>query len=280
MLPLTEYLEIAAHAARTGAAVLNSYRAQPNSLVIDFKGRYDLVSQADRESEKAVIEILENGAPGLGIIAEESGGSSRGPATWHIDPLDGTTNYLHGIGHFAVSIGLVAHAGTIDPTGQTLESDTPVLGVIYDPTRQEIFTGLKGVGAWCNGHRIQHSGVKQLEHALIATGIPISEFDDLDAYLKVIKDVVLATRGIRRNGAAALDLAWLACGRVDGYFEEKLKTWDIAAGTVIAQEAGALVTDPLDEFSSWPASGRLVAAGPCIHGALSAIYRTHMQHSS
>lgn len=279
MLPMTEFLEVAVRAAHAGAAVLNSYQAQPNSLVIDFKGRYDLVSQADRESEKAVIEILDNATPGLGIIAEESGGASRGPATWHIDPLDGTTNYLHGIGHFAVSIGLVAHAGTVDPTGQVLTADTPVLGVVYDPTREEIFTGLRGVGAWCNGHRIQQSGVKHLEHALIATGIPVYEFEHIDAYLKVIKDVVLTTRGIRRNGAAALDLAWLACGRVDGYFEEKLKTWDIAAGTVIAQEAGALVTDPLDEFCSWPASGRLVAAGPDIHGALSAIYRTHMQTS-
>lgn len=277
MLPLTEYLETAVQAAHAGAAVLKNYRSSPSSLVIDFKGRNDLVSQADRESEQAVIEILRAGAPELAIIAEESGGQSAGAATWHIDPLDGTTNYLHGIGHFAVSIGLVAHAGTQDPTGQVLQADTPVLGVIYDPIREEIFTGLRGVGAWCNGHRIQHSRVKLLENALIAAGIPVRELDQIDDYMNVIKDVVMCTRGIRRQGAAALDLAWVACGRVDGYFEEKLSTWDIAAGVVIAQEAGAQVSDPLEPDAAWPASGRLVAAGPRIHDALVAIYRSHMK---
>lgn len=280
MLPLTEYLETAVQAAHAGAAILNSYRSAPSSLVIDFKGRNDLVSQADRESEQAVIEILRAGTPALGIIAEESGGQPAGAATWHIDPLDGTTNYLHGIGHFAVSIGLVAHAGTQDPTGQILEADTPVLGVIYDPSREEIFTGLRGVGAWCNGHRIQHSGVKQMGNALIAAGIPVRELDQIDAYMNVIKDVVLCTRGIRRNGAAALDLAWVACGRVDGYFEEKLSTWDIAAGVVIASEAGARVSDPLDPDAAWPAAGRLVAAGPGIHDALVSIFRAHMQSAA
>lgn len=277
MLPLTEYLEIAVNAAHAGAAILNNYRTTPGNLVIDFKGRNDLVSQADRESEKAVIEILQAGTPELGIIAEETGGRAKGPATWHIDPLDGTTNYLHGIGHYAVSIGLVAHAGTKDPTGHVLQADTPVLGVVYDPIREEIFTGLRGVGAWCNSKRIQHSGVQQLEHALIAAGMPVRELDQISEYLDVVKDVVLSTRGIRRQGAAALDLAWVACGRVDGYFEEKLQTWDVAAGVVIAQEAGAIVSDPLDESAVWPASGRLVAASPAIHGALSAIYRSHMQ---
>lgn len=276
MLPLTKHLELAVQAAHAGAAVLNSYRAQPGDLIIDFKGRNDLVSQADRESEQAVIEVLRNATPTYGIIAEESGGHSGDTATWHIDPLDGTTNYLHGIGHFAVSIGLVAHAGTQDAMGQVLTADTPVLGVIYDPTREEIFTALRGVGAWCNGHRIQLSKASQLEQSLIATGIPVRDFTDLDAYLRVIKDVVLCTRGIRRNGAAALDLAWLACGRVDGYFEQNLMSWDIAAGTVIAQEAGALVTDPLDETLIWPHKGRLVAAGAHIHAALCAIYRSHM----
>lgn len=279
MLPLTDYLQTAVRAAHAGAAILNAYRTSPNSLVIDFKGRNDLVSQADRESEQAIIEILRNGAPSCGIIAEETGGHADGPATWHIDPLDGTTNYLHGIGHFAVSIGLVGHAGTVDPTGQVLEADTPILGVIYDPSREEIFTGIRGVGAWCNGHRIQHSGARQLSNTLIAAGIPVRELEHIDAYMNVIKDVVLCTRGIRRHGAAALDLAWVACGRVDGYFEEKLSTWDIAAGVVIAQEAGAVVSDPLDPQASWPASGRLVAAGSEIHDALVSIYSSHMQHT-
>jgi len=278
MLPLSDYLEIAVNAAHAGAAILKNYQSAPGSLIIDFKGRYDLVSQADRESEKAIIEILQSGTPELGIIAEESGGMQQGLATWHIDPLDGTTNYLHGIGHFAVSIGLVAHAGTMDPTGKILEADTPVLGVIYDPVREEIFTAMRGVGAWRNGQRIQHSGVKNLENSLIAVGIPVKEFENIDSYMMIIKDVVLSTRGIRRQGAAALDLAWVACGRVDGYFEEKLNTWDIAAGVIIAQESGAIVSDPLNEHAPWPAAGRLVAASPAIHGSLSAIYRSHMQN--
>lgn len=276
MLPLSDYLETAVRAAHAAASVLQQRRASPADLIIDHKGRNDLVSQADRESEAVVMEILRRETPDLGLIGEESGGQSGAMATWHIDPLDGTTNYLHGLGHYAVSIGLIAHAGCIDALGEPVAADTPVLGVVYDPNREEMFTAMQGVGAWCNGHRIQHAGASQLKDALIATGIPGRDFSYLDAYLAALKDVVLNCRGVRRQGSAALDLAWVACGRVDGYWEQGLSTWDIAAGTVIAREAGAVVIDPFDQNANWPARGRLVACAPGIVDELAAIVQTHM----
>lgn len=276
MLPLSDYLETAVRAAHAAASILQQHRAAPSGLVIDHKGRNDLVSQADRESEAVVMDILRHETPQLGLIGEESGGHRGQFATWHIDPLDGTTNYLHGVGHYAVSIGLVAHPGCQDAMGNELLVDTPVLGVVYDPNREEMFTAMHGVGAWCNGHRIHHSGAAQLKDALIATGIPGRDFRYLDAYLAALKDVVLNCRGVRRQGSAALDLAWVACGRVDGYWEQGLSTWDLAAGTVIAREAGALVVDPFNRDASWPEQGRLVAGAPDIVAELAAIVHAQM----
>ena len=154
MLNLSELLETALNAAREGAAILQAYAHQRADLVIDHKGRNDLVSQADRESEAAIIEILAGQTPEFGIVAEETGGERRGIATWYIDPLDGTTNYLHGIPHWAVSIALVAHAGTRDEVGRELAAEAPVVAVVYDPSKEELFTAMHGVGAWLNEHRI------------------------------------------------------------------------------------------------------------------------------
>ncbi|MFW8565203.1 inositol monophosphatase family protein [Orrella sp. 11846] len=277
MPSLTDCLNLATQAARAGAAVLRDFQKQPDSLIIDFKGRNDLVSQADRQSEKVIIETLRQGTPNMAIIAEESGAVSGKHATWHIDPLDGTTNYLHGLGYFAVSIGLMAHAGSTDASGNILTEDTPILGVVYDPTREEMFTAIRGEGAFLNGQPIQQSNVQSLDHALIAAGIQVRRPEDLEAYLRIIHDLAQSSRGIRRFGAAALDLAWLACARVDGYVEEKLESWDVVAGTVIAREAGALVSDPLLPEDNWPKAGRVVASGPTLHDQLIAFYRQHMQ---
>jgi len=277
MLPYAKYLDVAVRAAHAGAAVLQRHRLSRANLVIDHKGRNDLVSQADREAEQAVIDILQSETPELGIIGEESGGMRGEFATWYVDPLDGTTNYLHGMEHYAVSIGLVAHAGAPDAMGEPLAHDQPVVGVVYDPSREELFTALQGVGTWLNGHRIKRPDVKDLGQALIATGIPVRTFDYLDQYLSTLKELVLNTRGIRRQGSAALDLCWLAAGRVDAYWEQGIQSWDVAAGTVIAREAGAQVTDPYDRQAPWPETGRILACAPGIEQALLDLILPHMQ---
>lgn len=279
MLPYTQYLDVAVRAAHAGASVLQRHRLSRANLVIDQKGRNDLVSQADREAEEAVIEILRAETPALGIIGEESGGAVGEQATWYVDPLDGTTNYLHGMEHYAVSIGLVAHAGTPDAMGNELANDQPIVGVIYDPSREELFTGLTGVGAWLNGHRIERKDVQDLSQALIATGIPVRTFEYLDQYLGALKDLVLNTRGLRRQGSAALDLCWLAAGRVDAYWEQGIQGWDVAAGTAIARAAGALVSDPYDRQASWPARGRILACAPGIEQALLQLILPHMKNA-
>jgi myo-inositol-1(or 4)-monophosphatase len=262
MFPLSDYLDVAVRAAHAGAAILQHHRTAPNDLVIDHKGRNDLVSQADRESEQVVIEILRQANPQIGLIGEESGGARGAELTWYVDPLDGTTNYLHGVGHYAVSIGLIAHAGAADAMGNPLLVDTPILGVIYDPNREEMFTGMHGVGAWCNGHRIQMAALSNLADALIGIGIPMRDFSYIDPYLAALKEILLRSRGVRRQGSAALDLAWVACGRINAYWEQGIAPWDVAAGTVIAREAGAWVNDPYNSQASWPQSGRVLAIPP------------------
>jgi len=280
MLPYSKYLDVAVRAAHAAAAVLQRHRLSRANLVIDHKGRNDLVSQADREAETVIKEILQSQTPELGLIGEESGGQQGELATWYVDPLDGTTNYLYGMEHYAVSIGLVAHAGAPDPIGQTLSSDQPIVGVVYDPNREEMFTALQGVGAWLNGHRIHGSATKDVSQALIATGIPVRSFEYLDEYLAALKSLVLNTRGVRRQGSAALDLCWLAAGRVDAYWEQGIEPWDVAAGTVIAREGGAHVTDPYDHLASWPARGRILGCAPGIEQALLDLIMPHMRDAT
>lgn len=277
MLPYSEFLDVAVRAAHAGAAVLQAHRAHRDRLVIDKKGRNDLVSQADREAEAAVFEILKTDTPNLGLIGEETGGTRGEQATWYVDPLDGTTNYLHGSPHYAVSIGLIAHAGALDALGQPLAHDMPMVGVVYDPNREEMFTALHGVGAWLNGHRIHCTEVTQVSDALVATGIPVRTFAYLDQYLVALKDLVLNTRGIRRQGSAALDLCWLAAGRVDAYWEQGIQAWDVAAGCAIARAAGARVSDPYDSQASWPEAGRVLGCAPGIEQQLLDLVRPPMQ---
>ncbi|MGP1615348.1 MAG: inositol monophosphatase family protein, partial [Pollutimonas bauzanensis] len=217
-------------AAHAGAAILQSYAHNRAELVIDKKMRNDLVSQADREAELAVIEILRERTPQLGIVAEESGGQTSGAATWYIDPLDGTTNFLHGIPQYAVSIALIAHAGALIEGDTPLQHDTPVIGVIYDPNREELFTAMHGVGAWLNERRINCSQTELLSESVVATGFPFRDFSFAEQYMPTLDYAINNTRGVRRLGAAALDLAWVACGRYDGYWERGLNVWDIAAG--------------------------------------------------
>ena len=279
MFNLSELLETALNAAREGAAILQAYAHQRADLVIDHKGRNDLVSQADRESEAAIIEVLAAQSPEFGIVAEESGGERRGIATWYIDPLDGTTNYLHGIPHWAVSIALVAHAGTKDEVGRELAAETPVVAVVYDPSKDELFTAMHGVGAWLNEHRINCSRSMSLQESLLGTGLPFRDFSFTDLYLPMLADAIESSRGVRRVGAASLDMAWVACGRFDGYWEMGLAPWDLAAGTLLVREAGGIVEDMLG-IQAWPRDGNVVAGNRHIQPLLSDMVLPHLKRRS
>jgi myo-inositol-1(or 4)-monophosphatase len=275
-LDLAGAVDAAVCAAHAGAALLQSYAHNRANLVIDRKSRNDLVSQADREAEAAIIAVLKERTPGLGIVAEETGGQTSGPATWYIDPLDGTTNYLHGIPQYAVSIALVAHAGTRVAPGETAAEDTPVIGVVYDPCREELFTGMRGVGAWLNGHRIACSRAAGLDDAVIGTGFPFRDFSFYDEYMPMLHEAIQRVRGVRRNGSAALDLAWVACGRYDAYWEMRLAPWDVAAGTVIVREAGGVCTD-LYQREPWPIGGNVIAGNPAMHRQLRELIAPHLK---
>ncbi len=274
-IDLCAAIDAAVTAAHAGAAILQSYAHHRADLVIDRKARNDLVSQADREAEAAIIQELKARTPKFGIVAEETGGKAQGAATWYIDPLDGTTNFLHDIPHYAVSIALIAHAGTSMLADQTLAEDTPVIGVVYDPCREELFTAVYGVGAWLNGRRISCSRTQTIEDAVLATGFPFRDFSFAAQYMPMLHDAINRARGVRRMGAAALDLAWTACGRYDGYWEMGLAPWDVAAGTLILREAGGACSD-MHKQDPWPIGGRVVAGNPAIERALHEMIAPHL----
>jgi len=274
-LDLVAALDAAATAAHAGAAVLRAYSHNRADLVIDRKARNDLVSQADREAEQAVIAELRARTPDFGIVAEETGGATAGRATWYIDPLDGTTNFLHGIPQYAVSIALIAHAGTEVAPGQIVDVDTPVVAAIYDPCREELFNALYRTGAWLNGHRISCSRTPTLSDAVLATGFPFRDFSFADQYMPTLHKAIDATRGVRRLGAAALDLAWTAAGRYDGYWEMGLAPWDVAAGTLIVREAGGVAED-MYGVDPWPIGGYVIAGNPAVAQALKEMIAPHL----
>jgi myo-inositol-1(or 4)-monophosphatase len=268
-------LDAAVTAAHTAAAILQTHALHRVELVVDFKTRNDLVSQADRDAERAIIDTLQARTPDIGIIAEESGGERGTTATWFIDPLDGTTNFLSGIPHYAVSIALIGHAGC-RPDGHTpLPQDTPLIGVIYDPNREELFSSLYGLGAWLNGRRIYCSGTTRLDQSVIATGLPFRDFSFEAQYMPGLQDAIHQTRGIRRLGSAALDLAWTACGRYDGYWEMGLAPWDVAAGTALVRAAGG-ICDDIHHQEPWPESGYVYAGNPHVAPALDALIARHL----
>ena len=275
-LPLSDCLDAAVTAAHAAAAILQAYSTNRDELVIAKKNRNDLVSQADREAEQAIIEILRERTPDFGIVAEESGGQTSGAASWYIDPLDGTTNFLHGIPQYAVSIALIAHEGAIADGDTGLTQDTPVIGVVYDPNREELFTAMHGVGAWLNGHRISCSQTEQLSESVLGSGFPFRDFSFADQYMPTLHTAINTTRGVRRLGAAALDLAWVACGRYDGYWEMGLAPWDVAAGTVIVREAGGICED-MHHRDPWPIKGYVYAGNSHTAPALDAMIQPHLK---
>lgn len=274
-IDLGRALDAAVQAAHAGAAVLQAHAHNRADLVIDFKARNDLVSQADREAEAAIVDVLRELTPQFGIVAEESGGAVAGAATWYIDPLDGTTNFLHAHPHYAVSIALVAHTGASVSVDEILAQDAPVVAVVYDPSKEELFTAVHGGGAWLNGHRIACSRTAVLGDALLATGFPVVDFSIMDPFMGSLREAITVTRGVRRNGAASLDLAWVACGRFDGYWEFRLKPWDVAAGTLLVREAGGHVDDMFGR-DAWPVHGDVVASSAAIAPAFLGLLEPHL----
>lgn len=242
-------INIAVQAARQAGAIILRSMGRLDTLTVQTKAPNDFVTEIDLKAERAIIETIRKAHPDHAILAEESGTHSSGDSDveWIIDPLDGTTNFVHGFPAFGVSIG-IAEKGRLTH------------GVVYDPLREELYTGVRGRGALLNDRRIRVSNRPGLKNALIGTGFPFRETDDFDAYMGMFRAITLRTAGVRRAGAAALDLAWTAAGRLDGFFELNLNPWDIAAGTLLIEEAGGLASD-ITGSTGWPISGGNIVAG-------------------
>ncbi|MBZ0216918.1 MAG: inositol monophosphatase [Fimbriimonadaceae bacterium] len=233
-MPSSALINVMVQAARKAGRGLSRDFGEVEQLQISVKGPGDFVSAADLKAEEVLIEELQRVRPGYGILAEESGAIAGADKThrWIIDPLDGTTNFLHGFPFFAISIGL--------------ERDGEIVaGVIYNPVTDELFTAEKGSGAFLNDRRIRVAGRNKLVESMITCGVPHHGRGDHPLFLKQLAAVMPRVSGIRRTGSAALDLAYLAAGRVDGYWEAGLSTWDMAAGIIILREAGGTITDEI-----------------------------------
>ena len=242
-------------AARRAGAVLGRNFNKREKLIVESKSHNDFVSSADLAAEKAIIEVIHKHHPDHAIHAEESGIQGNSDHVWIIDPLDGTTNYLHGFPIFAVSIGLQIN-GRLEHA------------VVYDPMREELFSASRGQGALLDGHKIRVSGIKDLQGALVGTGIPYRDAnEDMKPYLKMLSKVAKNTSGIRRPGAASLDLCYVASGRLDAFWETGLAPWDLAAGTLIIREAGGIVSG-LDGTENHLECGHVLAGTPRIYRGL------------
>ncbi|MFZ2266952.1 MAG: inositol monophosphatase family protein [Azonexus sp.] len=260
-------LNIAIKAARRAGQIINRASNDVDLLKVTAKQQNDFVTEVDKFAEAAIIETLQEAYPGYGILAEESGQSAGGDSEyeWIIDPLDGTTNFIHGVPQYAVSIAL-AKNGIVDQA------------VVYDVNRNDLFTASKGAGAFLNERRIRVSKRLRLEGSLLGTGFPYREFDKIDTYLEIFKELAQKTAGMRRPGAAALDLAYVACGRFDGFWEFGLSPWDMAAGTLLISEAGGLVSD-LRGDNKYLETGNLVAGTPKVFAPLLKIIESKLAES-
>lgn len=259
-------LTMALRAARKAGEIIERALERVDIIPIEEKGRNDYVSEVDRKSEQEIIFNLKKAYPDHGFLGEESGhtGNLTSDYQWIIDPLDGTTNFLHAIPHFAVSIACV-YKGNLQH------------GVVYDPVKREEFTASRGKGAALNGRRMRVTARRNLDGSLIGTGIPFNGFalDHIDAYLGCLKEVASQTAGIRRQGSAALDLAYVAAGRYDGFWEMNLKQWDIAAGVLLIKEAGGMVSD-FKGGADYLDYGHIVAASPKVFKPLLQIVGKHL----
>ena len=241
-------LNIAIRAARSAGNVIIRNLDRLDGLAIHTKDRNDFVTEVDQKAEQEIIYTLRKAFPDHGILAEESGLREGNDYQWIIDPLDGTTNFLHGFPQFAVSIAL-RHKGRLEH------------GVVYDPLRQELFTATRGAGAMLNDRRLRVTKRNSLDGALLGTGFPFKSQQHLETYLDMFRALFPNTAGIRRPGSAALDLAYVAAGRLDGFWEIGLNIWDMAAGVLLIQEAGGISSDFLGGHNHLE-SGNLVAGNP------------------
>ena len=240
-------LNTAVKAARKAGTIITRASFDVDKLTIRAKQKNDFVSEVDHAAEEAIIGVLRDAYPTHGFLAEESGFHDKEAENlWVIDPLDGTTNFLHGVPQYCVSIAL-------------LVKGVPTQAVVFDVNRNELFTATKGVGAYLNDRRIRVSKTDRFEGALVGTGFPFKQVESIDNYLRMLKNVMMSASGVRRPGAAALDLAWVACGRMDAFWELGLSPWDMAAGALLIREAGGLVGD-LDGNEGFLETGRIAAA--------------------
>ncbi|MEP7207332.1 MAG: inositol monophosphatase family protein [Casimicrobiaceae bacterium] len=251
------FLDAAIEAARAAGEVIVRGAPGRGELTIERKKANDFVSTIDKGAERAIIEVLRSHYPGHAFHAEESGNSGDTASsgfTWIIDPLDGTTNFLHGIPHYCVSIAL--------QVGTRIE-----VGVVLDPLNARLFTARRGGGAWLNGERLAVSGRTGLEEAVLGTGLPFSDWSYLDDYLASLRVIMQRCAGIRRAGAAALDLAFVAAGWLDGFWEKKLNPWDVAAGSLLVLEAGGAISD-FRGAGHHVTGGQVVAGSSGVHREL------------
>ena len=257
-------LNIAIKAARAAGAIINRASLDLDRVKISSKGTNDFVTEVDHKAEAVIIETLLAAYPGHGILAEESGtarGARDSEFVWIIDPLDGTTNFIHGLPTYAVLIGLAFR-------GQVQQA------VVYDPTRNDLFYASKGRGAFLNDKRLRVSKRTRMADALIGTGFPFRKGDDLAHYLRILETVMKSCAGMRRPGAAALDLCYVAAGWYDGFFETGLNAWDVAAGSLMVTEAGGLIGNFTGE-PDFLHQREVVAGSPKIYGQLVQMLSPH-----
>ena len=247
-------LNIAVRAARQAGNVIARSIDRFDTFSVSEKGANDVVTEVDRVAERRIIDTVRRSYPDHAFLAEESGAHGRSDFEWIIDPLDGTTNFVHGFPHLAVSIG-VRHRGRLEHA------------VVFDPLRQELFTASRGSGARLDDRRIRVAGKSSLKGALLGSGFVFRELARLDPYLATLKTLISGSAQIRRGGSAALDLAYVAAGRLDGFWELGLAPWDVAAGALLVQEAGGIVTEP-DGGDDYVRSGDVAAANPKVLRAM------------
>lgn len=252
MSDYSKELEMAINAAEEAALLIKKYRDNGN-LGIKFKGKNDMVTDADLSSEKKIMEIINDTYPDDEIMAEETANNKALPEkrTWIIDPIDGTTNFTHGFPIYCVSIAL-------------WENREAKVGVLLEVNSGELYTAVKGQGAFLNGKTIQVSDVDDPQHSLIGTGFPYNDMSLVEDYIRFFKNMLYETQGVRRPGSAAYDLCCVASGSFDGFYEYSLNPWDVGAASLIIQEAGGVVTDWLGE-DNWLYGQRIVAGNPKIH---------------
>ncbi len=255
-------LNTAIRAARSAGDLILRSSDNIGHLRVDQKGKNDYASEVDRMAEREIINIIKAAYPEHAILAEESGSHQGNDFIWVIDPLDGTTNFLHGFPQYAVSIAL-KHKGKLE------------VGVIYDPLRDELFTAKRGGGAMLNNRRLRVTQQTTLKGALIGTGFPFRTDQHLNAYVGMFRTLTMECAGIRRAGAAALDLAYVAAGRLDGFWEIGIMEWDMAAGILLIKEAGGVVTD-FSFNDNYLQSGNVIAASPKMHQLMYQLIEPHV----